>query len=648
MRSFLQLLSLAAGLSQATATPVLSRAAGAAKNLVVFGDSYSTVGFWPGGDLPSPGSPLGNPALPGQTTANGLNWVGQLTSVLNTSSVLTYDFAVTGATVDKEIVSTYAQYCVDDQVAQYREYVANKISSAETLVAVWIGINDLGEPFWKKSAAPIEKTMDRYFELLKMLSEAGLKKFALLTVPPFADQIPAMIGQSESDLKTLRADIIAYNKALTERAATFSKSGSGIEVTVFDTKPTFDTAVKNFKEYGAKDATCYGANECLWTDTYHAGVAIHKALATNFAEGSSQHVKCPSRSNHDMQFYPSPIVITVDIMADSISTADPVALEVDEADTNTASDTDSLGSIEGSSTSSITSSILKYRQENGRTYHAYKDGQYVIPNDEQEQDRLDLQHHLFLLTFDHKLYLSPAGREGRQLHNVLDVGTGTGLWAMDFADEHPSASVIGIDLSPIQSPFVPPNLSFQVDDIEEPWTFHVKFDFIYSRMMTASIADWPGFFAKAYDNLNPGGWIELADIYPITSDDGTLAKDSATHEWVTRLLDGTKMIGRPFDGANKYKEQLEAQGFQNVQQVVFKWPQNTWPRYKKHKELGAWNLENISSGLEGLSSAVYTRVLGWTKEELDVLLAKVRREMKDRTIHSYWPIYVVYGQKPEK
>lgn len=35
MRSFLQLLSLAAGLSQATATPVLSRAAGAAKNLVV-------------------------------------------------------------------------------------------------------------------------------------------------------------------------------------------------------------------------------------------------------------------------------------------------------------------------------------------------------------------------------------------------------------------------------------------------------------------------------------------------------------------------------------------------------------------------------------------------------------------------------------
>ncbi|KAF4998608.1 hypothetical protein FGRMN_2934 [Fusarium graminum] len=285
MRPFTHLLALTAGLSQALATPIQSRAASSIKNLVVFGDSYSTVGFWPGGELPTSGSPLGNPALPGQTTANGLNWVGYLTSTLNSSQVLTYDFAVTGATVDKEIVTTYAQYCVDDQVAQYKEYVAKKISKDDTLVAVWIGINDLGEPFWKKADPPIEKTMDRYFELLKTLSEIGLKKFALLTVPPFADQIPAMNGQPEADLKKLRSSIVSYNKELTERAASFASSHSGTQVTVFDTKPTFETAVKNFKSYGAKDSTCYGGNDCLWTDTYHAGTSIHKALAKNFAAG---------------------------------------------------------------------------------------------------------------------------------------------------------------------------------------------------------------------------------------------------------------------------------------------------------------------------------------------------------------------------
>ncbi|KAI1073112.1 hypothetical protein LB507_008976 [Fusarium sp. FIESC RH6] len=332
-------------------------------------------------------------------------------------------------------------------------------------------------------------------------------------------------------------------------------------------------------------------------------------------------------------------------------TTEPIAAPALQVDEEAANDTDgdsSLGS-ETSSTTSITSSILKYRQENGRTFHAYKDGQYLMPNDEREQDRLDLQHHLFLLTFSDKLYLSPAGQDGHRIHNALDVGTGTGLWATDFADEHPDTSVIGVDLSPIQSSFVPPNLSFQVDDIEEDWTFNVKFDFVYCRMMSGGLADWSGFFKRAYDNVAPGGWVEVADIlWPMTSDDGTLKEDSATLEWANKIIEGTKLIGRPCDGASKYKEKLEAQGFQNVREQVFKWPQNTWPKDEKHKELGAWHLENSISALESTSVAVFTRVLGWKKEEVDVLLAKVRRELKDRSIHSYWPIYVVYGQRPEE
>jgi hypothetical protein len=69
----------------------------------------------------------------------------------------------------------------------------------------------------------------------------------------------------------------------------------------------------------------------------------------------------------------------------------------------------------------IKSEYMKYPEENGRTYHAYKAGKYMFPNDESEQDRLDLQHHLFLLTFDSKLYLSPIIRTKKHIACLMLV-----------------------------------------------------------------------------------------------------------------------------------------------------------------------------------------------------------------------------------
>ena len=64
-------------------------------------------------------------------------------------------------------------------------------------------------------------------------------------------------------------------------------------------------------------------------------------------------------------------------------------------------------SLYASDTASITSAITKYRYENGRRYHAYRDGAYWAPNDEIQNDQQDMAHHLWLLTLDNKLYLAP-------------------------------------------------------------------------------------------------------------------------------------------------------------------------------------------------------------------------------------------------
>ena len=55
--------------------------------------------------------------------------------------------------------------------------------------------------------------------------------------------------------------------------------------------------------------------------------------------------------------------------------------------------------------------------------------------------------------------------------------------------------------------------------------------------------------------------------------------------------------------------------------------------------------------LDGSSSygaAHFTRVLGWTSEEFEVLSAGVKRELKDRTLQVYSNLYVIYGRKPAK
>jgi hypothetical protein len=67
--------------------------------------------------------------------------------------------------------------------------------------------------------------------------------------------------------------------------------------------------------------------------------------------------------------------------------------------------------------------------------------EYYMPNDGTENNRLDLQHNLFLLTSDNKLGLSSPNLPGFKAGRALDLGTGTGIWAIDFADEHPETGL---------------------------------------------------------------------------------------------------------------------------------------------------------------------------------------------------------------
>ncbi|KAF5566263.1 hypothetical protein FNAPI_1262 [Fusarium napiforme] len=277
---------------------------------------------------------------------------------------------------------------------------------------------------------------------------------------------------------------------------------------------------------------------------------------------------------------------------------------------DTFDDTDSTFSgTDSESLESLRSSVLRFQEENGRTYHAMSSGKYNFPNDASESDRLDLQHNLWLLTLRGELGLSPKIKEPAK--RVMDVGTGTGIWAIEYADLHPEAQVVGVDLSPIQPSLVPPNCTFEIDDLEKEWMWTEPFDFIFCRVMTGSFADMEKFVQNAYDNLEPGGYLEMQDLtYPIACDDGTLPPDCEVLRSGLLSIEASAKAGRAINLAPKYKSFLEKAGFVDVVEKQFKWPINEWPKDKHYKELGKWSYANINNGLEGLLLGLFTRFLG--------------------------------------
>ncbi|UKZ71564.1 uncharacterized protein TrAtP1_012519 [Trichoderma atroviride] len=338
--------------------------------------------------------------------------------------------------------------------------------------------------------------------------------------------------------------------------------------------------------------------------------------------------------------------IIADDSADSIG-----SVHGDDIGSDAGSDAGYDSDTASSASTSVMSSVRDYMYENGRRYHRYREGTYNFPNDDVEQEREDMKHAMVKLLCSQKLHFAPIGDNPQE---ILDIGTGTGIWPIEMGDKYLSAHILGIDLSPIQPDWLPPNVRFMIDDVESPWLHpNSHFDYIHSRHTVMAVRDWMKLFRRAIEHLKIGGWIELQEIHhtprsALPDGNGEMPPDHPVARYWKHVSEGLAALGIDLDTAanGRISDMMQEAGFTNVTERVLHVPIGTWPKNKVLKTVGLYWRTILLDGIQAIALGPLTRGLGWNREQVEVLLMEVRQAYFDDSKLMYMPFHVIYGQRP--
>ncbi|EFX03285.1 methyltransferase type 12 [Grosmannia clavigera kw1407] len=267
---------------------------------------------------------------------------------------------------------------------------------------------------------------------------------------------------------------------------------------------------------------------------------------------------------------------------------------------------------------------LDYVIENGRRYC----GDCFFPNDDLEQDRLRVVHQVFLNIFDFEL-------TSIRLHNpryILDVGTGTGEWAIGMGEAYPHCEVVGVDISAIQPTAVPHNVFFEVDDCEIDWMRpDDSVDLVHLRDMAGAFSDWDFIYCQAFACLKPGGHIEILDFHDHTSENAFFTffpPNAQIHTFFRAVDEASIQAGRRRGIHHMSPERLRRAGF-----VDIRISERAIPLNPLNDAISKLWLISCLHGVEATSLRLLTKHLGWEPARAFSACEKVCEEIKSHALN---------------
>ncbi|KAF9565333.1 hypothetical protein EC968_004170 [Mortierella alpina] len=272
------------------------------------------------------------------------------------------------------------------------------------------------------------------------------------------------------------------------------------------------------------------------------------------------------------------------------------------------------------------------RCDDGRTRHTVESAPYMLPNDLTESDRLDAQHYLVRFIFKGN-YNVKLDRDANL--KILDVATGTGVWALEMAHEFPKADIYGVDISPIfPAEIKPKNCHFQLCNILDGLPFPDNyFDFIYQRLLVYALtpAQRKQVNTELLRVLKPEGFLQLVES------DGIVYNAGPEMEKINQLsLETSLRHGVDPREVQTMKTGLKQAGYTGTNSFSLALPVGDWGG-----KAGALSRQNM----HGLATIWLKGEVGkLDQDSCDKILAKVDQEIEQ--FQSYYKVWLVVGMKP--
>ena len=264
-----------------------------------------------------------------------------------------------------------------------------------------------------------------------------------------------------------------------------------------------------------------------------------------------------------------------------------------------------------------------------------------MPNDEAEQTRLAVAHQVYLPALDDQLTIGLIPRSAKR---ILDIGTGTGDWAIAIAERFPKAEIIATDITnSFQPASAPPNVFFELDDAQLEWAYNEPFHFIHMRNLAGAFSDWATIYAEVYKNLRRGGSFEIADRGAIQFKKE--APNSNTSIYNGAIQSAAEMSGRPLNLNHLKKPILDKAGLSVIKTRVLEIPLGTYDPDPRKKLAGKMAMIATLEGLEAMSLRLLTKHLGWKAEDVRELCSKVQEEIMKPDARAFIQVHFVIARK---